>query len=92
MMNGQYEEFRFKLYADQDRRLLERIAEQSDGANKNNALRFLARHWFENERQGSLPQLGQESEESTLNLPQLGQTETDQDLEDAAKASISAAW
>ncbi|MCP4083184.1 MAG: hypothetical protein GY743_23425 [Planctomycetaceae bacterium] len=80
-------EFRFKLYPHSDRRLLARIEEQADGANKNNAARFLLRHWFENERQAILPHLGQTC------TPQLGQNEPsfDEQLE-TALSEIDDAW
>lgn len=69
---SEFVEFRFKLYPKSDRRLLERVDEQADGANKNIAARFLMRHWFEIERQQKPPQLGQTCQ------PQLGQNPTDQ--------------
>jgi hypothetical protein len=80
-------EIRFKLYEKSDRRLLERIREQADGANQNNAARFLMRHWFEIERRQFSPQLGQTC------TPQLGQNEpeTENDLE-AALDELEAAW
>lgn len=67
---SEFVEIRFKLYPKTDRRLLERIYEQADGANKNNAVRFLMRHWFETERQQNSPQLGQ-----PMGMPQLGQNQ-----------------
>lgn len=65
---SEFVEIRFKLYRS-DRRLLERICEQADGANKNLASRFLMRHWFEIERRQNLPQLGQTCQ------PPLGQNQ-----------------
>lgn len=81
-------EIRFKLYPQSDRRLLERIAEQADGANQNNAVRFLMRHWFENERRQNPPQLGQ-----PMSTPPLGQNQTNsEDDLSAALDDLEAAF
>ncbi len=89
---SEYQYFRFKFHKKRYRRLLDRIYDQADGDSENLALRDLIIIWFENERQGHLPQRGQESGGTGIKQPQLGQNQPNDDDLLAALDDLDAAW
>ena len=79
-------EFRFKLDPLSDAGLIDRIINKANGGRKNNAVRYLLRHWYENEKAQVSPPEGQTNGAVASTAPM-----TDEDL-DTAQSLLDDAW
>ncbi len=79
-------EFRFKLDPLSDAGLIARILDKANGGRKNNAVRSLLRHWYENEKAQVSPPEGQTNGAIASTTPM-----SDEDL-DKAQSLLDDAW